>query len=307
MTATAPLPPQVHVFVRDWLSANNILLKSRDGHVLVDSGYIRHAPLTLALLESSAGLAGAQLARLVNTHGHSDHIGGNAAIKARYACPIAVPEGEVEAFRTWDEKALLLGYCGQRAERFDVDEVIQPGSVHVWGDLEWRALSAPGHDMGALVFHSAEHRLLISGDALWENGYGLLMPPEVDARALPAARATLEMIAALDVDTVIPGHGEPFSDVDAALERAFQRTASFEADSVRVARHALKALLAFNLLDRQRMALDEVIEFVGRVPVFQEFNALYFQRDPSDLAQMLVRELERAGAARVEAGALLPR
>ncbi len=49
------LPPQLHVFVRDWLSANNILLKSRDGHVLIDSGYVRHAPLTLALLESSAG------------------------------------------------------------------------------------------------------------------------------------------------------------------------------------------------------------------------------------------------------------
>jgi glyoxylase-like metal-dependent hydrolase (beta-lactamase superfamily II) len=301
------IPPQLHVFVRDWLSANNILLKSEDGHVLIDSGYVRHAPLTLALLASSTGVAGAPLARLVNTHGHSDHIGGNAAIKSRYGCPIAVPENEADAFRTWDEKALLLGYCGQRADRFEVDEVIADGSLHVWGGLEWRALSAPGHDMGALVFHNAEHRVLISGDALWENGYGLLMPPEVDARALPAARATLEMIAALDVDTVIPGHGEPFGDVDAALERAFQRTAAFEADSVRVARHALKALLAFNLLDRQRMPIDEVIAFVARIPVFREFNALYFQRAPRDLAQMLVSELERAGAAHIEEGVLLPR
>ena len=42
----------------------------------------------------------------------------------------------------------------------------------------------------------------------------VIMPPEVDARALPAARATLEMIAALEIDTVIPGHGEPFGEID---------------------------------------------------------------------------------------------
>ena len=44
------------------------------------------------------------------------------------------------------------------------------------------------------------------------------MPPEVAPAALPAARATLEMIARLRPRCVIPGHGEPFSDVDPALD-----------------------------------------------------------------------------------------
>jgi glyoxylase-like metal-dependent hydrolase (beta-lactamase superfamily II) len=79
------------VFVRDWLSSNNILLKSRDGHVLIDSGYVRHAPLTLALLASERGLGHDPLAKLVNTHCHSDHMGGNAAVARAYDCPIAVP------------------------------------------------------------------------------------------------------------------------------------------------------------------------------------------------------------------------
>jgi glyoxylase-like metal-dependent hydrolase (beta-lactamase superfamily II) len=104
------------------------------------------------------------------------------------------------------------------------------------------ALAAPGHDMGALVFYNPEHRVLISGDALWENGYGIVMPAEVDPTALPAARATLDMLARLDVRVVVPGHGDPFTDVGAALDRAFKRTAAFETDSVRVARHVLKAL-----------------------------------------------------------------
>lgn len=138
------LPPQMHVFVRDWLSANQVVLKSRDGGVVIDSGYCKHAPLTLALVASRMGLDGAPLAKLVNTHCHSDHMGGNAALRRAYGCAIAVPAGEAPSIAAWDERTLLLDYADQRAERFDVDEVLQPGSTHVWGNLEWRALAALG-------------------------------------------------------------------------------------------------------------------------------------------------------------------
>ena len=136
-----------------------------------------------------------------------------------------------------------------------------------WGNLEWQAIAAPGHDMGALVFFNPEHRILISGDALWENGFGLVMPRAIDPAALPATRATLDMIAALDVRVVIPGHGEVFTDVAAALARAYARIAAFEADDARVARHALKVLLTFRLLDQQRMPLADLPAYVERVGI----------------------------------------
>jgi len=302
----ATLPPQVHVFIRDWLSANNVLLKGRGGNVLIDSGYVRHVPMTLALLATPQGLDGAPLARLVNTHCHSDHMGGNAAIQARYRCPVMLPQGEAPLIDAWDEKALLLGYCDQRAERFHYDEIVAPGETHVWGDLEWRALSAPGHDMGALVFYNPEHRILISGDALWENGYGFVMPAEIDPSALPAARATLEMLAGLDIHTVIPGHGEPFGDVAAALEIAFQRTAAFEADTLRMARHALKVVLVFALLDKQRLAAAELPAYIERVEIYREFNRRFFRLPATVLAKLLLDDLERAGAVRQENGWLRP-
>ena len=300
------LPPQLHVFVRDWLSSNNILLKSRDGHVLIDSGYVRHAPLTLALLASERGLGDAPLAWLVNTHCHSDHVGGNAAIVRRYECPVAVPEAEAPLVERWDRKALLYDYCDQQIERFTVDHVLPAATTHVWGDLEWQALAAPGHDMGALVFYNTEHGILISGDALWEHGFGFVMPLEVDPAALPATRATIDMLAALDIRIVIPGHGEPFTDVAGALDRARKRIVAFEADSLRVARHALKVNLMFSLLDRQRMPLDEMPAYVERVGIYRDFNALFFHLPPAKLAALLIGELEKAGAAKCADGWLVP-
>ena len=296
----------MHVFVRDWLSANQVVLKSRKGGVVIDSGYGKHAPLTLALVASRMGLDGAPLAKLVNTHCHSDHMGGNAALRRAYGCPIAVPSGETPLIAAWDERTLLLDYADQRAERFDADEALQPGSTYAWGDLEWRALAAPGHDMAALVFFNPEHRILISGDALWRNGYGFVMPPEIDASALPATRATLEMIAGLGVRCVIPGHGEPFNDVDAALERAFARTAAFEADSLRLARHALKVVLVFALLDQERLPLASIPDYVARVGIYREFNARFFLLEPAALAEQLIVDLERVGAVRREGGYLMP-
>jgi glyoxylase-like metal-dependent hydrolase (beta-lactamase superfamily II) len=297
------VPPQVHVLVRDWLSGNNVVLDSRDGHVLVDSGYSTHAALTLALV--ARVLQGAPLARLVNTHGHSDHVGGNAAVRSAYACPIAFPAAEADLVDRWDTRALLYDYADQDAPRFAVDERLHAGTTHVWGDLEWRLLAAPGHDMGALVFYNPEHRILISGDALWQNGYGFVMPQCMEPAALPATRATLDMIAALDVRLVIPGHGDPFTEVNAALERAYKRTDAYAVDDTRMARYALKALLAFTLLARRSMSIAGLPGYVERIGVYRDINAAVLRMTPDALARMLVDELVRAGAARVSDGDLL--
>ena len=79
MTAELKLPATLRVFERGWLSANNVLFIDDTQTVLVDSGYGLHAPQTMALLKHA--LQGRPLDWLVNTHCHSDHMGGNAAIQ----------------------------------------------------------------------------------------------------------------------------------------------------------------------------------------------------------------------------------
>jgi glyoxylase-like metal-dependent hydrolase (beta-lactamase superfamily II) len=305
MSAAPKLPPQLHVFVRDWLSSNNVLLKSRDGHVLIDSGYVRHAPLTMALLATPAGVGSDPLAKLVNTHCHSDHIGGNATIKAHYRCPIALPAAEAPLIDRWDEMALLLGYCDQRTDRFAYDEIIRPGETQVWGGLEWRALAAPGHDMAALVFHNPEHGILISGDALWQNGFGVVFPELAGEPGFHDVRATLDLIAALGARVVIPGHGGAFEDVDAALERAYSRLDYLAADPLRNAENAVRVLLKFLLLERRRMPLTEVESLCATVPLLVLARERFFGGSSADLADRLVRSLVKAGAARIDGATLV--
>jgi glyoxylase-like metal-dependent hydrolase (beta-lactamase superfamily II) len=216
-------------------------------------------------------------------------MGGNAALARKYGCPIAIPEGERALVERWDETSLWLEYAGQVAERFTPNEALHPDTTHIWGDLEWQAIAAPGHDMGALVFYNPEHRILISGDALWEYGFGLVMPPEVDPAALPATRATLEMLAALNVAIVIPGHGNVHWLRQGARRCVSGRT--FEADPMRMAARA-QSDVRVTLLDRRGWR-SPTRPLLDGIEMYRDFNARYFACPPQ-ARSWLVAELEKA-------------
>lgn len=293
------LPPTLRVLERGWLSSNNILCLEGDGATLIDSGYVSHAGHTVALVRHALG--GRRLARLVNTHSHSDHIGGNAALAAAFGCRIAIPEGIAPAVAEWDEAALLLPQTAQSAARFAHDDIVQAGDELDMGGLNWQAIAAPGHDMHALVFYNPERRILISGDALWRNGFGVIFAELMGtAPGLAATRETLTRIGRLAVDVVIPGHGAPFAEFEAAMEQAWSRLAAFEADGERLARHAVKVVFSFWLLERRRIAAAELPQFLAAVSLYRELNDRYFRQPFDALAEWLIRDLERAGAVRRE-------
>ncbi len=298
------LPPQIQVLQRGWLSSNNILLHDAGGCALIDSGYVAHAAQTLALLEQALG--GKALTRLINTHCHSDHMGGNAAVQRAYGCSIAIPEGEAPAIAAWDDRLLLLGYTGQSAERFAFDQTLSAGERLSLGGLDWEAIAAPGHDPYALMYYAPEARILISGDALWQNGFGLIFSELIDKPgAFADTRATLETIARLDVAGVIPGHGAPFGEVGRALETAFQRLDAYERDPGKLARHALKVMLSFSLMIHRRIERAALPQFLSARPIYADINRRFLGLPDAELQEYLVRDLQRAGALTLEDGWLL--
>ncbi len=298
------LPQQVRVLERGWLSSNNILLFEGERATLVDSGYSSHAQQTLALVREA--LDGRKLARIINSHSHSDHIGGNATLQRALGCAITVPEGIAAAIAAWDEDFLLLKPSGQHGDRFRHDAVIKAGEEFELAGLVWRALAAPGHDMAALVFHCESARLLISGDALWRDGFGIQFA-EISGQAagLAATRATLEAIGRLAVDVVIPGHGAPFAEFDDAMARALQRVAAFEQNPARMVRSAIKALFTFNLLELRRLRRDRLAGYLESIPFFHDAHARLHQ-PTAGLAEWLLEELLRAGVVKLQGDDILP-
>lgn len=299
------LPATMQVFERGWLSSNNILFNGRDATALVDSGYATHAAQTVALVGHA--LQGRRLDRLLNTHLHSDHCGGNAALQRAHDCRTTIPAGEAQAVRDWDQAALSFTSTGQQCERFSFSDTIAAGDTLLLGELSWQVLGAPGHDPHALLLYCAAERILISADAFWENGFGVIFP-ELDAEpGFEEARATLDLIATLDVGLVIPGHGAPFTDAKAALARAFSRIDYLSADPVRNARNAIKVLLKFLLLERQQILLAEVPRLLSRIRLFRDTNRRFLRLPEDALAQWAVTQLQRAGAARIDGELLVNR
>jgi glyoxylase-like metal-dependent hydrolase (beta-lactamase superfamily II) len=241
----------------------------------------------------------------VNTHLHSDHCGGNAALQEAYRCRTIIPAAEAGKVARWDEDALSYKVTGQQCPRFGFDQTMAPGDELALGDLRWQVLAAPGHDPHALLLFAPSEGILISGDALWENGFGVIFPELAGEPGFAEQRATLDLIANLDARLVIPGHGGPFTDTQGALARARGRLEHLAADPVRNAENAVKVMLKFLLLERRSVPLAGLAQLLASIPLVEHVRKTCLGRTPDELAEWAAAALERAGAARREAGLLV--
>jgi glyoxylase-like metal-dependent hydrolase (beta-lactamase superfamily II) len=298
------LPVSLQFIQRDWLSCNQVLMcdsgsagTSSSGYTLIDSGYFKHQEQTAVLVQH--GMGAGRLTRLINTHLHSDHCGGNARLASQWACEVLVPQASLGDVQRWDTAALSYAGTGQHCPPFEATGGLAPNEFFEAGGMRWQALTAPGHDSKSYIYYAPQEGILISADALWGNGFGIIFPELQGESGFAEQEAVLNLIDALQPRLVLPGHGELFTDVKGALSRARSRLAALLDKPERNARIAIKALAKFSLLEQERLHLPSFIERQGKTSVNVACAQMLGQ--PIELLlRVAFDELAAIGAARLE-------
>ncbi len=293
------LPPGVIFFERGWLSSNNVLICDDTHAVLVDTGYWTHAQQTQALVANA--LQGRTLTHIVNTHLHSDHCGGNAHLQKCYPhAHTFIPPGHAPFVEQWNATALTYTPTGQHCPPFVKTGLLHDGERLPLHNANWRVHAAPGHDPHSVVLFNEEERILISADALWENGFGVVFPEIEGVAAFDEVEATLDIIEQLQPRLVLPGHGGVFSDVPEAIARARSRLTQFRNAPDKHASYAAKVLIKFKLLEWQRIGTAELMTWAQACSYLQLLHTRYGAgMTYAEWMHSLLRSLEKALACQL--------
>ena len=144
---------------------------------------------------------GLRLVEILNTHGHPDHIFGNAAVKEATGARLAIHR--LDEYR--------LG-PGRPPTTFEIppctaDDLFGDGQLSYLDDVELNALHTPGHTEGSTCFYLRRERALFSGDLLFKGSIGRTDLPGGDPVTMQ--NSLDRIVSSLPPDTrVYPGHGE---------------------------------------------------------------------------------------------------
>lgn len=145
---------------------------------------------------------------ILNTHGHSDHIAGNAAMKERWPdCPLVIGEGD--AFKLQDADANLSRPFGAELISPPADRTVTAGETISAAGFELQVRETPGHSIGHVVFvwRDSKPTVVFGGDVLFRRGIGRTDFPDGDFQQL--SNSIQNQLYTLPDDTIIlPGHGD---------------------------------------------------------------------------------------------------
>jgi glyoxylase-like metal-dependent hydrolase (beta-lactamase superfamily II) len=194
---------------------NVYLVAMPDGLMLVDAGIGLAAGRILRAVDSLAPAHG-PLRQIVITHGHSDHVGGAAAIRERTGATIWMHPADAPALTSGAGNRAVSAEDGNLLTR------LMPGGVRpaeVEGELAdgmelpfapgWAVIHTPGHTAGQCCFYQREARVLVTGDSVMRWFGRLTMPFSMATVDMEQNAEQVRRLAELDLDVVLFGHGPP--------------------------------------------------------------------------------------------------
>jgi glyoxylase-like metal-dependent hydrolase (beta-lactamase superfamily II) len=208
--------PNVHLVAG--LRGVNAYLLLGETPTLVDTGMPGSAETILNYLED-LDVSSGDLARIVITHHHLDHVGGLAGLKQRTSARVLAHPADVP-FITGEQvppparSAMmrllfrLLAPFMPGAEPVSVDGTLEDGDpLDVLGGAT--VVHVPGHTPGSIALHFPAERLLLCGDVINRRRDRLGPPPSGFTVDMDRAIASLHLLAELEFDVLCPGHGAP--------------------------------------------------------------------------------------------------
>ncbi|MBO7217828.1 MAG: MBL fold metallo-hydrolase [Clostridia bacterium] len=138
---------------------------------------------------------------IILTHCHFDHIGGVAAVKEIWNCPIIISADEAKGLS--DCRINLSGYWTSEKIEIEPDIMVKNGDIINLGEGSLFVISTPGHTKGSVCYLA--DKTLFSGDTLFRMSVGRTDLPTADYDSLISSLKTL---LELDDETrVLSGHG----------------------------------------------------------------------------------------------------
>lgn len=180
--------------------------EGRDDCIVFDPGFDPDA--VFDYLEQQ-GLAPAAI---LCTHGHSDHIAGNAALKDRWPqAPLVIGVGD--AYKLTDPAGNLSAAFGALLVSPPADRTVDEPEQFEAAGITLDVLATPGHSAGHVAFlcRQAEPWHVFGGDVLFRGSVGRTDFPDGDFDSLRASIHD-KLFSLPDNTIVLPGHG-PVTDI----------------------------------------------------------------------------------------------
>ena len=285
--------PDFYFFQRGYLNANHFAYRSARP-VLIDTGYIGDWETTETVL-ARIGLDLDRTARIISTHTHCDHIGGNHFIQVRSDCAIALHPRGVRFMQERDDRSPWWSYYHQEAAFFDPTERLADRQEIQVGPYRFEVIHTPGHAADGLVLYCRSRRILLSSDALWENDFPVMTLAVEGADAIATMLTSLNKIATLEVDRVFPGHGAPFGDFNAALARARDRLERFQTDPQLVGWDLVKKIIVYTIMMHEKVPRESFLDNLMVTNWYPDTIDRYFAGDHQTVFDKVIADFDRRG------------